>query len=70
MKHKSKGTLMGWETMSDGQTLEQKAIRVGKKHWDIGQKIKAIKEVRELTGWGLRESKKFCEDNFNNGESS
>lgn len=27
-----------------------------------GQQIQAIKELRTLTGWGLKESKDYCDD--------
>lgn len=34
-----------------------------------GEWISAIKEVRTLTGWGLKESKDYIEYNFKNGRN-
>lgn len=36
-------------------------ILVGRERWENGGKIDTIKEVRQLTGWGLKETKDFCE---------
>jgi hypothetical protein len=33
--------------------------------WSGGRKIDSIKMLRAVTGWGLKDAKDFCEDNFN-----
>jgi len=48
-----------------GQTPEETAnnymLSQGRQVWERGDRIQCIKEVREVSGWGLKETKDWCE---------
>ncbi|HVI40642.1 MAG TPA: ribosomal protein L7/L12 [Anaerovoracaceae bacterium] len=53
------------EELTEAQKLEQKLITEAKRFYNPGfgmtDKIAAIKKVREVSGWGLKEAKDFVE---------
>lgn len=51
----------GWTQEIDGVPTESMKAHL-KSWWRDGNKILAIKRTREVTGWGLRESKKYVEN--------
>ena len=55
------------EEVANEELVSMKRLKDTVQHWarsgGIRNKIEMIKDVRYLTGWGLRQSKDFVEDN-------
>ena len=55
----------------DGATawVDKRVLTEIKDHMRDTKKVQAIKVLRDETGWGLRESKNYVEDNFTLGSN-
>ena len=64
LKYQDKGTLMGWRIAdAEGKPMQEPALDPEVlEAMANGMKIKAIKRVREMTGWNLKEAKHFIDN--------
>lgn len=61
----AKDNLLKWDFSTKDFLEGDIEINIARTFWQTSQKVSAVKHLMNKKGWGLKDSKDYCEANFN-----